>query len=114
MSTVSRRPLRLGTGGHSSAPTRGERAVLHLNLNAPERRGLERQLRAAVTPRLYRRTLALLEVGEGRAVADVARMLRVSREAVYRWLVLYSERRDPAALVDRPRCGRPTFWTGET
>jgi transposase len=88
--------------------------VLHLDLKAPERRRLERQLGSALTVRIYRRTLALLEIAQGRAVTDVARMLRVSRVAVYQWLALYSESRDPAALVDRHRGGRPTFWTDGT
>src|SRR5262249_43988593 len=44
---------------------------------------------------------------------EVARMLHMSREAVYNWLKLYSSARNPSALVDRPRSGRPTFWSEE-
>jgi len=81
-------------------------------LTCRDRRRLERQLDDAPTIRVYRRTLALLEVAGGRSVAEVARMLRVSRRAVYGWAALYAECRDPAALVDRPRGGRPSFWSG--
>src|SRR5947209_186610 len=76
-----------------------------------DRRCLERQLKGTRSVRVYRRTLAILEVVDGRPVADVARMLRVSREVVYHWLTVYSERRDPASLIDRPRAGRPSFWS---
>src|SRR5690349_17801417 len=78
-----------------------------------DRRRLERQLGTAPTVRVYRRTLALLEIADGRPVADVARLLRVSREAVYRWVGVYTENRDPAALLDQPRTGRPSFWSDE-
>jgi transposase len=85
-----------------------------LALTARDRRRLEKQLKGASTVRVYRRTLALLEIAHGRPVAEVARMLRVSREAVYRWLALYTESRDPASLFDRYRAGRPSFWSDET
>jgi transposase len=85
--------------------------MYHLELNRRERSRLERQLRTAPTIRVHRRTLALLEIAEGRRVADVARLLRVSRVGVYGWLALYAETRDPASLIDRERSGRPSFWS---
>ncbi len=85
----------------------------HLDLTRSERRRLERQLRTAPTVRVYRRTLALLEIADGSPVCTVAQMLRVSREAVYQWLWLYTEARDPAALIDRYGAGRPSFWSDE-
>jgi transposase len=85
-----------------------------LDLTRRDRRGLETQLKDAPTIRIYRRTLALLEIADGRAVSEVAQMLRVSRGSVHNWVALYTEHRDPTSLVDRPRGGRPSFWSGET
>jgi transposase len=70
-------------------------------------------LKSAPTTRVYRRTLALLEIADGKRVADVARLLRVSREGVYGWLALYTQTRDPTSLIDRERSGRPSFWSDE-
>jgi transposase len=88
--------------------------MLRLDMKAPDRRRLKPQLGTASTVRLYRRTLALLEIAQGRSVADVSCSLRVSREAIYGWVGRYLEDRDPAALADGPRGGRPSYWTEET
>jgi hypothetical protein len=69
-----------------------------VELTRRDRRLLERQLKEAPTIRVYRRTLALLEIADGKQVSEVARMLRVDRESVYRWVTLYAEHRDPASL----------------
>jgi transposase len=84
-----------------------------LDLTRSQRRRLERQLKAAPNIRVYRRTLALVEIAEGRPVAEIAGMLRMSREAIYRWVGLYAESPHPAVLIDRYRGGRPTFWSDE-
>lgn len=55
-------------------------------LTARGRKQLERTLHRTCDARVYRRTLAILEVGRGESVADVARMLGVSRQSVYNWL----------------------------
>jgi transposase len=86
-------------------------AVMGLDLTWQERRRLENQLKSAPNVRVYRRTLALLEVDHGRSVTDTARMLHISREAVYQWLGSYTATRNPSALIDRYRSGRPTFWS---
>ena len=87
--------------------------MLQLGLARKERNQLERQLKAAPSVPVFKRTLALLELDQGNSVAGVARMLHVSREAVYNWVELYASARDPSALIDQPRSGRPTFWSDE-
>jgi len=87
--------------------------MCQLDLTRQERRRLEKHLKTTHDVRVYRRTLALLELDEDRSVADIARLLHMSREAVYRWVAIYSAARRPSALVDRPRTGRPTFWSEE-
>lgn len=88
-------------------------AMDHLDLDRQERRRLEKHLITAPDVRVYRRTLAVLEFDYGKPVADIARMLHMTREAVYRWLRVYAAARHPSALVDGPRGGRPTFWSEE-
>src|SRR5688572_27533128 len=82
-----------------------------LTLKAPQRRSLERQLRSTRDARVYRRTLAILGIGQGEPVADIARRLRVTRRAVYHWIEAYARHRDPLALGDRDRPGRPRRMT---
>ena len=78
-----------------------------LTLTTRQRRRLERQLRSTADARVYRRTLALLEVGGGEPVAAVAARLRVTARVIYRWVETYTRDHDPAALRDRDRAGRP-------
>ena len=68
-----------------------------LTLKASQRRSLERQLRSTRDVRVYRRTLAILGVGQGEPVADIARRLRVTRRAIYHWIGTYARHRDPLA-----------------
>jgi transposase len=80
-----------------------------LTLTFWQQRRLEQQLRSTHDARVYRRTLAILEVAAGEPVASVARRLRVTPRAVYHWLASYARDHNPAALVDADRCGRPTL-----
>jgi hypothetical protein len=47
-----------------------------------QRRRLQRQLRETSDVRLYRKTLAMLELDRGRPAADIAEMLGVTRQTV--------------------------------
>lgn len=80
-----------------------------LTLTFWQRRRLEQQLRSTHDARVYRRTLAILEVASGEAVSSVARRLRVTPRSVYHWVAAYSRDPSPAALVDAGRCGRPAL-----
>jgi transposase len=81
-------------------------------LTAWQRRCLECQLKDTRDARLYRRTLAVLEVRRGRPVAQVAEAWGVTPRSVYNWLDAYARDRDPAALRDGRRPGRPSSWSG--
>ena len=83
----------------------------NLKLTAWQRRRLRHQLDATGDARLYRRTLAILEVDRGRSVRDVARSLGVEPRTIYYWIEAYLQGHDPAALADGPRPGRPSLWT---
>jgi transposase len=83
-----------------------------LQLTSYQRRRLRRQLAEARDARLYRRTLAVLEFDRGQSAADVAATLRVSRQSVYNWAGAYALARDPAALADADRPGRPPLLAG--
>lgn len=78
-----------------------------LGITAWQRRGLEQQLGAAEDVRLFRRTLAVLLLDEGRPVGEVADILRVSRQSVYRWQVAFLRAGRSAVLADDERPGRP-------
>ena len=81
-------------------------------MNAWQRRRLRRQLRATHDARLYRRTLAILEVDRGRSVRDVAFSLGVEPRTIYYWIEASTLGHDPASLSDGQRPGRPSLWTG--
>lgn len=78
-----------------------------LTLTFSQQRRLEQQLHSTLDARVYRRTLAILEVAAGETVSSVARRLRVSPRAVYHWLASYAQDHSPGALEDRDRTGRP-------
>jgi transposase len=82
-----------------------------LTLTTWQRRQLEQQLHLATDARVYRRTLALLEVGGGESIAAVAVRLRVTARVIYRWIGLYARSHDLAAVRDRDRSGRPRRMT---
>jgi transposase len=80
-----------------------------LDLTAWQRRRLRRQLTETLDARVLRRTLAVLEFDRGRPVADLARMLGVTRQSVYNWIEAYCQAHDPEAPHDEE--GR---WTRMT
>ena len=82
-----------------------------ITLTAWQRRRLQQQLQSARDARLYRRTLAVLEVARGEPVASTALRLGVTLRVIYYWLDSYSRNHDPGALRDRDRPGRPTLMT---
>jgi transposase len=82
-----------------------------LTLTYWQRRHLERQFRSTRDARVYRRTLAVLEVARGEPVAAVARRLGVTPRAVYHWVATYGRDHAPDALADRSRSGRPRLLT---
>jgi transposase len=82
-----------------------------LKLTAAQRRRLQAQLRRTRDTRVYRRTLAVLEVARGRPIRQVAEELEVTRQSVYNWVEVYSQAHDPAALLEGQRPGRPSLWT---
>lgn len=63
--------------------------------------------------RLFRRTLAVLERGRGKTIAEIARMLGMNRRSIHRWIEAYRETVDPDSLLDEKRSGRPRRWTEE-
>lgn len=82
-------------------------------LNPTLRRHLRSQLRSAHNARYYRRVLALLELDRGKAVAEVADTLGVTRQSVYNWANSFAAYPAPDALQDRHGTGRPSAWTDD-
>jgi transposase len=82
-----------------------------LRLTAAQRRRLEHQLRTTRDAGLYRRTLAVLEAAGGRAISEVARLLRTSRRSVHHWIGAYERAREPACLADHRGGNHPSLWT---
>jgi transposase len=80
-----------------------------LTLTYWQRRHLERQLRSTRDARLYRRTLAILEVAQGEPVSSVANRLRVTPRVVYHWIATYARDHLPDSLRDADRSGRPAL-----
>jgi transposase len=84
-----------------------------LTLTTRQRRRLRHQLDTTHDVRVYRRTLAILEVDQGRSIPEIAHALGVAPRSVYHWIQAYSHSHDPAALVDGDRPGRPRRGTEE-
>ena len=82
-------------------------------LTAWQRRRLQRQLHTTRDARLYRRTLALLEVNRGTPIPEVAQVLGVTPRSIYHWIDAYTQAHDPEALADDARGGRPSLWEAE-
>jgi len=80
-------------------------------LTTRQRRQLQAELKAAKDVRTFQRTLALLELDQGRPLAQVATTLGVTRQTLYNWIERYENEGTPTALHDRERQGRPTIWT---
>ena len=81
-----------------------------LTLTYWQRRRLRRQLHQTQDARVYRRTLALLQLDRGLPLSQVAEELLVSRQSIYNWVREYTQAHDPADLADRDRAGRPSYW----
>jgi transposase len=82
-------------------------------LTHSQRRRLEQQLRATRDADVFRRTLAIWEVAQGRPVAEIARLLRTSRPSVYQWLRCFRAAPAPGSLADHRGCNHATLWTNE-
>jgi transposase len=83
------------------------------SLTPSQRRRLEQQLCATQDAGVFRRTLAVLEAAGGRAVAEIARLLRTSRPSIYQWVEGFRSSLDPGSLQDHRGGNHPTLWTDE-
>lgn len=81
------------------------------HLTDEQRRQLRAQLCSTSDIDVYRRTLALLEIDEGRSPARVSRSLGVSCSSVYNWVKAFERVPHPDALADHRGHGRSTLWT---
>jgi transposase len=82
-----------------------------LELTWRQRHRLLKQLKETADARIYRRTLAVLEVSRGQSIAHAAEALGVTRQSVYNWIAHYAPTHDPDTLQDEHRPGRPSHWT---
>lgn len=82
-----------------------------IRLTPYERARLGRQLDETGIVRVYRRTLAVLENDRGIPIVQIAANMGVDRRSVHRWIESYLRNSDPAALMEKPRSGRPRRWS---
>jgi transposase len=80
-------------------------------LPADERLRLQKILRQGGDARQYKRALAVLECSRGKSIADIAKLLQVSRQSVSNWVGRYRQTHDVASLKDDLRSGRPSCWS---
>ena len=81
-----------------------------INLTSDERNELEAVLVANPSAKEFRRAQALLLLDENNGVAEVAELLRTSRQTIYNWIARFQLRRTRTVkerLRDAPRDGRP-------
>jgi transposase len=80
-------------------------------LNSRQRQQLRAQARHGKDARIVRRAVALLELDQGRPIAQIAATLGVTRQTLYNWVARFEGEGGPSALQDRDGRGRPTVWT---
>jgi transposase len=85
--------------------------MTRFHLTKEQERLLRAQLCSTDDVDLYRRTVALLEIGQGRCATEIANALGVSCSSVYNWLNAFEANPKPAALVDQRGQGRPSLWS---
>jgi transposase len=81
-----------------------------MNLTYQERSELSALRLSEAGAREFQRAQALLLLDEGTSVAEVAELLRVSRQTIYNWASRFQTRQSrlvTARLADAPRDGRP-------
>lgn len=76
-------------------------------LDSSDCRRLEQALSRCEDVRTYRRLSALWLLAKGHSVASASALSRCPARSIYRWLSQYRRGRQPEALRDAPRCGRP-------
>jgi transposase len=81
-----------------------------LHLTPPQRFRLRRLRDSTHDAALLRRCLALLQLDQGHAVAEVAAELGITRQSVYNWLDHYLAAPTPPALYDRRGHAQRTAW----
>jgi transposase len=81
-----------------------------LQLTPRQHAQLEQQLRGTRDAGLFRRTWAVLEAARGRPLAEVARLLRMSRVSVHHWINCFAHTQDPTCLRDHRGGSHPTAW----
>ena len=84
-----------------------------VQLTPGQRRRVRDRLGRAAAAGHSRRLLAILELDRGRTAAEVADLLRVTRQSVYNWAAAFTADPDPAALRDHHGGGHPGAWTDE-
>ncbi len=85
--------------------------MISLVLTRRNRFQLQQQVKHTRDAALYRRTLAILEIDQGKSPAVVAEELGVTRQSIYNWIEVYARVYDPLSLLDEARSGRPSSWT---
>jgi transposase len=86
--------------------------MLALLLTAAERQALDAALAGAEDARYWRRLRALSLVADRLPLELIQATLGVGHSSLYAWLARYTAARDPTALADRPRSGRPPGLDG--
>jgi hypothetical protein len=74
-------------------------------LAASQKRPLTAIVRRTHDTRQYRRALAVRECDTGKSAAQIAQVLRVSRQSVYSWIEGFWQTCDAQALSGAPRSG---------
>src|SRR5262245_8979067 len=100
--------------GLAPSPCRGW-PMAPFRLRPREYRGVRRLLGQTRDAAQWRRAQGLLWLHEGRPITEVAGLLRVSRQTLYNWAQVFTDRADldPAQrLLDAPRSGRPATALG--
>jgi transposase len=89
-----------------------ELCMFALLLSATERQALDAALAEAADRRSWRRLRAVRLMADGLPPDLIQTTLGVGHSSLYAWQARYLARRNPAALAERPRSGRPPSLDG--
>ena len=86
---------------------RKQRSALELGFDRYDVGRLQKLINQVNDKRTYIRVRSVQMVAEGKPISQVAAILNVTPQIIYRWIRIYLKVHQPQSLLDKPKKGRP-------